>query len=298
MRRFVGLSVVALLGSATAGCAATAQGQAGVYADVTYEEPAVVVYQDTVTFREPPPLVEVEADFYVVENADVPIYYHSGVYWYVRGGPWYRASHWDEPWVSVSVSVVPTDVVHRDHRHYVRYQRPRSARVWREPPDRRSYSYDTSRPDRERPRLLRDEEYRTQKRQRPTPAARERDRPSVRREEPARPMPTPRAIDRDPSPPPKVDRDDVRAPAPRQIERDERPTPPPKVDRDDRPTPPPKKVERDDRPAPPPKADRDDRPAPPPKVDRDEPQPPKKVEKPKKNEPKKGKKDEPKGPKK
>jgi hypothetical protein len=88
----------------------------------------------TVTFNEPPPLVQVEPDVYVVEDYPAPIYFHAGAYWYYEGGVWYERPHWDAPWIRADVRVVPTVIVHRDHHRYVHYRRPRpDVVVYREP---------------------------------------------------------------------------------------------------------------------------------------------------------------------
>jgi hypothetical protein len=88
---------------------------------------------DAVTFVEAPSLVPFEADVYVVENYDAPVYYVDGRYWRLRGGLWHSAPSWDAPWVQVQIGVVPSRIVLRDHHPYVHYRAPPGVRVLRDP---------------------------------------------------------------------------------------------------------------------------------------------------------------------
>ncbi|MBL8741414.1 MAG: hypothetical protein JNK04_09980 [Myxococcales bacterium] len=137
----------------------------GVSADATYiAEPgygsaaAVIIEEPAearVVFAEPPPLVVVEPDVYVVEDASYAIYFVDGFYWHVGGaGHWYRARRWDEPWVRVEAHFVPPRISHRDHHAYVHFRASASARVFRQPRERgssdRSLRAEERRPERTR----------------------------------------------------------------------------------------------------------------------------------------------------
>ncbi len=178
----------AVLGAGALGCAA--RGGATVVADATYvaepgyasgvdviiEEPA----PQRVVFREPPPLVVVESDVYVVENASYPIYFVDGFYWHVgSAGHWYRASRWDEPWVTVQLGYVPTRIVHRDHHSYVHFRASASAKVWRQPRERGERALREVRRDERKARVERRVDRRVEH---PTPAAGPRPNREVRRD--------------------------------------------------------------------------------------------------------------------
>ncbi len=90
-----------------------------------------------VAFDAPPPLVYAEPNVAVVENADTPVYYFDDSYWSVRNGSWYRAEHWDSPWVSVAPDGVPGVIYRDDPSRYRRYRGPAEERRWREPQDYR-----------------------------------------------------------------------------------------------------------------------------------------------------------------
>lgn len=94
---------------------------------------ANVRYSGPPLFYDPPPLVAVDSDVYVVEDFEVPVYYTGGYYWQYRSDRWYRAARWNQPWVIVEVTVIPTTLVHRDHRHYARYHDGHRDYVYREP---------------------------------------------------------------------------------------------------------------------------------------------------------------------
>jgi len=97
------------LASLCAGCAAHAQATGYMEAD------APVVY------AEPPMLVTVEPDIWVVQDSEVPVYYVDDYYWAYRGGAWYRSRSYDGGWVTIEATVVPVRIVNRDHRVYVHY---------------------------------------------------------------------------------------------------------------------------------------------------------------------------------
>jgi hypothetical protein len=130
---------IILLGGSVSGCLINARPRAAfVTTSVVVAEPEIVVVEPApavVVFREPPPLVLVESNVYVVENAGFAIYYVDGFYWHFGAGVWYRSRHWDEPWMRIEVHVVPSLIVHRDHRHYVRYKPApdKKRHAWREP---------------------------------------------------------------------------------------------------------------------------------------------------------------------
>lgn len=109
-----------LVSAAGTGCVARARGYA-------YADTPVVVYE------EPPPLVAIEPNVYVVRDYDTAVYYVGGAYWRYEGGVWYRAHAWNRGWVSVSFDVVPRTIVHREHRHYIHYKGPPRAVVQRGP---------------------------------------------------------------------------------------------------------------------------------------------------------------------
>lgn len=104
-------------------------------AEVLHDEPAAVA--PAASFSEPPPLVPIEPQVYVVEDYDVPVYYTDGHYWVARGDTWYHTPRWDQPWVVIDVALVPTLVVHKQHDRYVHYRDP-VATVWHEPRHYRS----------------------------------------------------------------------------------------------------------------------------------------------------------------
>ncbi|HZO16346.1 MAG TPA: hypothetical protein VFB62_23895 [Polyangiaceae bacterium] len=102
-----------------------------------YSEPAPAYTEPTydpepVVFEEPPPLVSIEPDVYVVYNYPVPVYYVGGFYWRFHSGLWYRAPDYNASWVSVNAGVVPRTIIHRNHHHYARYA-PARAHIIRAP---------------------------------------------------------------------------------------------------------------------------------------------------------------------
>jgi len=90
---------------------------------------------EVVAFEEPPPLVEVDSNVWIVEDSDFAIYYVDGYYWCERGGVWFYADYWDSPWVSVEVELIPIWIRHRDHWRDEHYHPDWDARRWREPRD-------------------------------------------------------------------------------------------------------------------------------------------------------------------
>src|SRR3954470_13226695 len=114
------IGVLALIGATAAidmGCVAHAQ--AGGYAEA--DAPVV--------FVEPPTLVSVDADVWVVRDYDYSVYYVGDNYWVYRSGTWYRARSYDRGWVAVEVSLVPAVIVRRDHQAYIHYKGDLSART-------------------------------------------------------------------------------------------------------------------------------------------------------------------------
>lgn len=132
--------LVGLLGLAavSTGCATTVYG-----ADVEYYDDVQVAFVDA------PELVFVEPGVYVVRDYDYAVYYIDGYYYSYRGGVWYGAAHYNDPWVHVHVGRVPSLIVHRDHTRYARYHGHRGAHVYREA-SRPHRSRQASRPSRER----------------------------------------------------------------------------------------------------------------------------------------------------
>jgi hypothetical protein len=113
-----------LIGSTAAlsvGCVAHAQ--AGAYGDANAP----------VSFTSPPMLVEIEPDIWVVRDHERAVYYTSGYYWVNRDDVWYRAQAYDEGWVRVEANTVPSTIAARDHRAYVSYRGPETARTRRAP---------------------------------------------------------------------------------------------------------------------------------------------------------------------
>src|SRR4051794_30773720 len=100
--------VIGVCGALASGC--TYEGSA--------RGPAVVTASGSVTtsgapsvYSEPPELVSIEPDVYVVEDAEYPVYFTGDAYWSYRGGVWYEAPYWDAPWVEVSYGIVPANLI-------------------------------------------------------------------------------------------------------------------------------------------------------------------------------------------
>src|SRR5207248_1360606 len=99
---------VVLLGTGALGlgCVAHAQATGSAEADAP------------VVFVEPPTLVEVDANVWVVRDYDAAVYYVDGFYWVYRNDTWWRAQAYDQGWARVDVNVVPVAIAHRDHHAY------------------------------------------------------------------------------------------------------------------------------------------------------------------------------------
>jgi hypothetical protein len=106
-----------LAGCLLGGCVAHAQ--AGGYGDANAP----------VVFSEPPTLVNIDADVWVIEDANDTVYYVDGYYWSQAGGAWRRSRFYDKAWAPVEVTAVPATIVARDHRSYVHYHRAPGART-------------------------------------------------------------------------------------------------------------------------------------------------------------------------
>jgi len=89
-----------------------------------------------VVFVEPPTLVEVDADVWVVRDYDYPVYYTGGFYWVYRDGIWWRSEMYDKGWAKVEVTVVPQVIAQRDHHVYVHYKGSATAKTKVAPRDR------------------------------------------------------------------------------------------------------------------------------------------------------------------
>lgn len=137
-----GLAALALV--SVAGCTIQGGARAAVEPTVVAEqqqlpEPQqaqqVIVerQQPVVAWQEPPTVVQVEPQVYVVEQSPYPVYYVDRSYWQLRGGVWFRAGYYNDPWVRVDVHQVPRRIVHYRHDRYVHYQRHPGARTYREP---------------------------------------------------------------------------------------------------------------------------------------------------------------------
>ncbi len=107
LARVIALAGATFLGGA--GCVAHAQGAASAEADTP------------VVFTSEPTLVEVDGGVWVVRDYDQPVYFVEDDYWVFRDGVWYRSHSYEGGWARVEVNVVPTVIVHRDHRMYVHY---------------------------------------------------------------------------------------------------------------------------------------------------------------------------------
>ncbi len=105
-----------------------------------------IVDNGSVAFAEPPPLVYVDPDVYVAENADQPVYYVDGSYWRDDDGGWSRADYWDSPWVVVAGDGVPDVIRNRRHEQYRHFRADRGAHVWREPRDHETANVDRVHP--------------------------------------------------------------------------------------------------------------------------------------------------------
>ncbi len=214
------LVTTALFGFACTGCAA----QGGFEVDAP--EASVEV------FSEPPELILVEGDVYVVQDSQYATYYVDGYYWEYRENTWYHTEYWDEPWVQVEIGVVPTIIVERDHAHYVHYHGGADAVAWREP---RSHAHHDSGVghDDDRGRESRQRQRAAPEERRPEPARTEERAPEPRRPEERRPAP-----ERNEERKPVAPREEERRPPPERVE--QRRPPPERVEQR---RPPPERVE-------------------------------------------------------
>jgi hypothetical protein len=106
-----------------AGCTA----QAGVHAHtVAYAE---VDAPPPVVFAEPPTLVAIDRDVWVVEDSEREVFWVGGFYWVNHGGFWYRSTSYADGWVRADVHVVPTTIARIRLGTYVAYHRPPGAVV-------------------------------------------------------------------------------------------------------------------------------------------------------------------------
>jgi len=113
-----------MLALALSGC--SAQAGMGVRTHtVTYAH----VDGPRLVFAEPPVLVAVDRDVWVVENYDHEVFWVGGFYWVHYGGAWYRSSSYADGWVRAEVSIVPRHIVRIRRGTYVAYHRPPGAVV-------------------------------------------------------------------------------------------------------------------------------------------------------------------------
>ena len=117
---------VVLLGNGALGlgCVAHAQATGSAEADAP------------VVFVEPPTLVEVDANVWVVRDYDAAVYYVDGFYWVYRNDTWWRAQAYEHGWARVEVNIVPVVIAHRDHHAYVRYHGAADAKTRPAPRER------------------------------------------------------------------------------------------------------------------------------------------------------------------
>jgi hypothetical protein len=80
-------------------------------------------------FAEPPTLVAIDRDVWVVENYDREVFFVGGLYWVNHGGFWYHSSSYAEGWVRAEAHIVPTTLVRIRRGAYVAYHRPPGAVV-------------------------------------------------------------------------------------------------------------------------------------------------------------------------
>jgi hypothetical protein len=120
------LTCGSMLGLPLAGC--VAQAGMGVRAHtVTYAE----VEGPPVVFAEPPVLVAVDRDVWVVEDSDDEVFWTGGFYWVSYGGFWYHSTSYAGGWVRAETHLVPSTIVRIRPGTYVAYHRPPGAVVRR-----------------------------------------------------------------------------------------------------------------------------------------------------------------------
>jgi uncharacterized protein YcfL len=113
-----------MLALSLAGCSAHAG--MGVHTHtVTYAE----VDSPRLVFAEPPVLVAVDRDVWVVEDSEHEVFWVGGFYWVHHGGLWYRSTSYADGWVRAEVNIVPTQIVRIRRGAYVAYHRPPGAVV-------------------------------------------------------------------------------------------------------------------------------------------------------------------------
>jgi hypothetical protein len=83
----------------------------------------------SVVLTEPPVLVAVDRDVWVVEDSEHEVFWTGGFYWVHHGGIWYRSTSYAGGWARAEVSVVPTAIVRVRPGTYVSYHRPPGAVV-------------------------------------------------------------------------------------------------------------------------------------------------------------------------
>lgn len=107
--------ILSLLALAVLGCGVRARAY-------PYYRPLLEYQEPWIAFEEPPRLVEIEPELYVVHDHYAPVYYVDGDFWCYHMGVWYRATAWNRAWEAVHGSLVPERIAHRDHWRYVRYR--------------------------------------------------------------------------------------------------------------------------------------------------------------------------------
>jgi hypothetical protein len=104
------LALAGVTGAFATGCAARAR--AGGYVGDDYP----------VYYSEPPTLVYVDSNVWVVRDSAEPVYYVDDYYWAYRDDGWYRSRLPHEGWVNIGVTYVPVAIARRNHASYVHYQ--------------------------------------------------------------------------------------------------------------------------------------------------------------------------------
>ena len=107
------ISSLMLIGAAAA-CSVGCTARAGV---AGYARTGPPIY-----YSEPPTLVYVGPEVWVVQDAAYPVYYSDGYYWSYYDDVWYRSDTYEGSWLRVDFNIVPTRIIHRDHTAYVHYR--------------------------------------------------------------------------------------------------------------------------------------------------------------------------------
>jgi len=105
-----GLMLIGAAAACSVGCTAHA-GVAG------YARTGPPIY-----YSEPPTLVYVGPEVWVVRDSAYPVYYSDGYYWSYYDDVWYRSDTYEGSWARVDYYSVPTRIIHRDHSAYVHYR--------------------------------------------------------------------------------------------------------------------------------------------------------------------------------